>query len=139
MQSQRGAVALKLYLLVALVGGMVVLSGPRPEPASVVAGPAAKTGPTRRRRVDSYRNHNDKGHSTGPAVSTASECDALGLSVRPYAGIGINTANESPVISKLGSNRPARTVGRFSNGRRDNNVPRRNRRLHVELNATRGA
>ena len=33
MQSRRLLVALKLYLLVALVGGMVVLSGPRPEPA----------------------------------------------------------------------------------------------------------
>ena len=33
MHSQRLLVALKLYLLVAVVGGMVVLSGPRSEPA----------------------------------------------------------------------------------------------------------
>ena len=33
MHSQRTLIALKLYLLVALVGGMVVLIGPRPEPA----------------------------------------------------------------------------------------------------------
>ena len=33
MQSQRIAIALRLYLLGALAGGMVVLTGPCPEPA----------------------------------------------------------------------------------------------------------